>query len=785
MTSGSLRVLVASPSASDAETTARALETAAGSIDWTVTAVPTDDPGAVSEPFDCLVWDAAEQPGERIDAFEGVPLVWYVGATGLASEHVESAVVDDVVQRADESSPLVLLHRIRGLVRTSSAGRAQVASVIDHVDEAVFALDDDWAFTYVNKKAAQLLERERRDLLGDSVWEIFQAAVGSTFYDEYHRANRTGEPTTFEEYHAPLDRHFQVAAYPSDGGLVVHFRDVTDWKRQEQALSGVLETTRALMQARTREEVAKLLARAAENTLGFEYNVVRLYDAESETLVPEGITDAAEAAMADRPVYGIDEGVPGEVFRTGEVRRYADVTDVDTASDVLASAMYFPIGVHGTISIGSTEPGAFDETDQQIAEILATNAAVAFSRAKREQEAREARTRVEVLLERINGLVREVLEVLVQATTREEIETGVCRQFTAAAPYSFAWLGTADVAGEILSATAWAGGTDLGIVDYECDLAAEDSLDPSAKALQTRDSVVVSDLAVHDSSWARDAADAGLGSLCAVPLQYRETVYGVVTVYADQPDAFDDRERVVLEALGRAIADAINAVERGRILSTNRVVEMELASRDPELLFSRLSARADCRVESAGALYQSDGSLQLYLRAETADADAIASLLSEDPSVVDATHVVSHDGNSLFDVTATESVVETLAEFGAVTQRLTGEDGMTRLTIELPHETEARDVYDLLADRYDDLELVGYHEHDRPVQTRQEFRATLRERFTDRQETALRSAYLGGFFEWPREVDGDDLAQSMGITRPTYHQHLRAAERKVFEEMFE
>jgi len=785
MTRGSSRVLVVAPSVSDAEATAHALETAAESTEKPVTAVSTADPSTVSGPFDCLVWSATEPPTERVRETVGEPpLIWYLDADVLSHEHIESAVVDDVVQRSGEASILALLDRIETLAHTPT-GSEQVASVIDRVDEAVFALDDEWTFTYLNEKAAQLLERDRSDLLGEHIWEVFQTAVGSTFYDEYHQAVRTGEPTTFEEAFPPLDRHFQVAAYPSDGGLVVHLRDITDWKRQEQALSGVLETTRALMQARTRDEVAQLLARAAENTLGFEYNVVRLYDADNETLVPAGITAAAETALEERPVYGIDEGTPGEVFRTGEGRRYADATDVDTVSDVLASAMYLPIGVHGTISIGSTEPDAFDETDQQIAEILATNAAVAFSRAKREQEAREARTRVETLLDRINGLVRETLEVLVQATTREEIETGVCRQFTVAAPYSFAWLATADVAGETLSATAWAGDADLDVADYRRNTTDGNALDPSANALNTRESVVVSDLAAHESPWARDAVDAGLGSLCAVPLQYRDTVYGVVTVYADQTDAFDDRERAVLEALGRAIADAINAVERGRILSTNRVVEMELASRDPDLLFSRLSARADCRVESAGTLSQSDGSFQLYVRAETDDADAIASLLSEDQSVVEATHVVSHDGISLFDVTATESVVATLAEFGAVTQRLVGEDGMTTLTIELPHETEARDVYDLLAERYSDLELVGYHEHDRPVQTRQEFRATLRERFTDRQETALRSAYLGGFFEWPREVDGDDLSQSMGITRPTYHQHLRAAERKVFEQLFE
>jgi predicted DNA binding protein len=355
---------------------------------------------------------------------------------------------------------------------------------------------------------------------------------------------------------------------------------------------------------------------------------------------------------------------------------------------------------------------------------------------------------------------------------------------TAADPYAFAWIGTADITGETLTASTWDGEGDLDISAYECDLTAEETLDPSAVALQTR-SKQVENLSTDGSDWERRGAEAGFEALCAVPLRYKDTVYGVLTVYAEAADAFDEREQVVLEALGRAIGDAINAVERGRILTSNRVIEMELTSRDSSLLFSRLSAQGECRVESTGTLYQSDGALRLYLSADTGDPEELMAVLDDDPDIVEYTHIVSQDDSSLFELSVQESVVERLADFGAVTNRLVGEKGTTTMTIELPHEAEARDIYDLLAEEYDDLELVGYHEHDRPVQTRQEFRAALRERFTDRQETALRSAYLSGFFEWPREVDGDDLSGAMGITRPTYHQHLRTAERKVFEELFE
>jgi predicted DNA binding protein len=153
--------------------------------------------------------------------------------------------------------------------------------------------------------------------------------------------------------------------------------------------------------------------------------------------------------------------------------------------------------------------------------------------------------------------------------------------------------------------------------------------------------------------------------------------------------------------------------------------------------------------------------------------------------VTGARLITDHDAGCLLEVTVEESLVGQLSERGAVVRELVAENGTTRVTVELPYEAEARELFEMVEERYAGTDLVGYHEHERPVQTRQEFRAALADRFTDRQETALRTAYLGGFFDWPRGIDGNELADAMDISRPTYHQHLRAAQRKVLEELFE
>ena len=42
-------------------------------------------------------------------------------------------------------------------------------TILDRVDEAVCALDNDWQFTYVNQQAATLFDRHPQALLGESL----------------------------------------------------------------------------------------------------------------------------------------------------------------------------------------------------------------------------------------------------------------------------------------------------------------------------------------------------------------------------------------------------------------------------------------------------------------------------------------------------------------------------------------------------------------------------------------------------------------------------------------
>ncbi len=106
---------------------------------------------------------------------------------------------------------------------------ARVARVLESMPTAFFSVDREWRFSYVNAEAERLLDSPRDELLGRDLWEAFPAAVGTDFESGYRHAVSSREPVSFDAYYpAPLDRWYEVRAWPNPDGLAVYFLDVTE-----------------------------------------------------------------------------------------------------------------------------------------------------------------------------------------------------------------------------------------------------------------------------------------------------------------------------------------------------------------------------------------------------------------------------------------------------------------------------------------------------------------------------------------------------------------------------
>ncbi|AFL87791.1 PAS domain S-box [Terriglobus roseus DSM 18391] len=126
----------------------------------------------------------------------------------------------------------------RAQIEAASVTR-RLEQVFDATSDAIAVLNREWRYTFLNQRAAKLLQPDGRELIGQTMWNMFPETVfpGSPFVENFFRTMNEGVSTVFEAYYpAPLNSHFQVECQPSPEGVVFFFRDITESKRAEKAL---------------------------------------------------------------------------------------------------------------------------------------------------------------------------------------------------------------------------------------------------------------------------------------------------------------------------------------------------------------------------------------------------------------------------------------------------------------------------------------------------------------------------------------------------------------------
>ena len=173
---------------------------------------------------------------------------------------------------------------------------SELETTLERVTDALNAFDTDWNFTYINERAKELLGAEDRDLIGTNVWEEFPSAVDSRFEEKYKRAMESQESISFEEYSPVAEAWLEITLYPSETGLSVYFRDVTDRKKMETELRESNQTLQRLYEItadrdRSFDEKVQLLLEAGCERLDLETGLVAEVDVDRERFEITHATD--------------------------------------------------------------------------------------------------------------------------------------------------------------------------------------------------------------------------------------------------------------------------------------------------------------------------------------------------------------------------------------------------------------------------------------------------------------------------------------------------------------
>ena len=125
------------------------------------------------------------------------------------------------------------------------ASHERAVKILESISDAFYAVDHDWRFTYINRKAEQLWGRSRDTLLGRCLWEAFPNALGSESLEAQKQAAREGREMTIEVMSPVLGDWVEVSIYPNADGLSVYFRDITARRQAQQALLQAKESAEA------------------------------------------------------------------------------------------------------------------------------------------------------------------------------------------------------------------------------------------------------------------------------------------------------------------------------------------------------------------------------------------------------------------------------------------------------------------------------------------------------------------------------------------------------------
>lgn len=665
-------------------------------------------------------------------------------------------------------------------------------------------LDPDGTVIEVNAAALEFGDLDREEVVGLPAWETPWWSVDEQTQAGLRRAVDRAADGEFVRYEVTIggaDRDatidFSLRPFEPENGtdtlLIAEGRDITERVRREEQLETLTELSNDLIQAETMQAACEIGVDGAAETLGVDHASIGLFDDDAGDLGAVARNDASAELADARSMIETGTGDPWQAFIEQDEIVYDDIgadSPFDPERTGLESVLVLPLGNHGVLVAGTTDGEPFGETDVDVARMLGGYVEASLDRAVREKRLKERTQTLEEKNERLsrlnalNQVVRDLLESVIDASTRDGILRTACESLAAVGPYRFAWAGRRDPVTDEVQPVGRVGVED-GYLDA---VLGDDAAEPAARALRDDEVIVVNQIRSDPpfEPWQRAALDRGYHSAIAIPLVYDDACYGVLAAYATERDQFDDLEQSLLSELGDAIGYAIAATQRKRALIGERDIELEIELSNPDAPLPRIAGDTGAELVTEDVIQSADGEISVFVTVRGGSPDAVKEASEHEPDLADISVVGDRADGTRYEVTLIdESLLSAVLEHGGVPEELTAESGDTTLVVTLPGSRNVREFVDVIEEQFPSASLVAHRQAEQDHRTTSALRQELEERLTERNLEVARKAYYGGFFEQPRENSGREIAESLDITQPTFNRHIRTVQGTLFELLLE
>ena len=731
------------------------------------------------------------------------------GSEDIASKAISAGVTDYLTKEPGSDQYAVLANRIRNAVsgrqseRTLRENESFLQDVFDGIRNGLAVVDEELELLRVNE---WLESRAAEPLTGRHCHAVFQeretpcvdCPVQKTITSGTRQRIETKLSTLGDPFWAEVSTHPLTTSPDSPRRVLLQIMDISERKRREQKLEKrerlfreLQEHTTACLGTDSRAGLMAQLTDSMDSSLAHSEIAVLGYDPDSGGLRVEGHTEAFEAGLGRMEPVRPGEGPLWQTFQDGQTRVIASkaINSIFEAGPELGTDFVaVPVTDYGVVLVHRTEPVDFPEIDIELLNLCSANAAAILARIEKEGKLGSVTDRVSVQADRIDSLrgflrsIERIHQRLAGSETRSGMEQTLVRELVDAEGIDFAWIGHPRTDQTDLVPTAWAG-RESGYLD-RLDLTSESDPVPAQEATATRSSVSIQNISEHlqTTGWATEALSLEFSAVLAAPIEYDGVLYGVLSVYSKRAGYFNRTTESLLSEVTALLASYIGVQNRRIGEGNTAAVELEFSLTDQNQPLFSLSAATGYTVRFETLLETHEESVRIIVTVPEAADDAFLEDAMALTKIRDAAWFGDPGERTVVLELDRPFLGTGVGKHGGTLKQLTADGTEARLTIDVPATNQTRPLVQWLQQTYRDIDLVAKRA---PETVPSADRSVLEESLTDRQLEILQAAVVGGYFETPRKVTGEDLAASFDISDSAVYQHLRAAQGRLFDQLFD
>lgn len=292
------------------------------------------------------------------------------------------------------------IQRLRQQDQQLRASEKRYRAIFEGVQDAVLVETDGGEILDVNQKACQLFGFDYETFLEQTVSDIVTEG-GVILSTEMLRDNggyienleSTNIRANGERF--PVELSARLADIAGQEVMVFVLHDITERKERERAINRQLKELNALhriseigIKENSEGKIIEVALSEIEEILQPDFNAVLLLDPEKRHLNLHPACKNVPSSFQGASI-SVDEGIIGEVVRTGSAQYYPDVRQVPHYLEIIPetqSELCVPIKSQektlGVINIESEKLDAYKQSDQRLLQTLAGQLGTAIERAR-------------------------------------------------------------------------------------------------------------------------------------------------------------------------------------------------------------------------------------------------------------------------------------------------------------------------------------------------------------------------------------------------------------------